>query len=122
MDKALRAYITTMTEQITAWEKHPETLPATALQHHVIKTQEFQHERLVHLLITLFFGCLFLGSLAALFILMTPLTTLLGTLLAIILLVTELFYIRYYYFLENGVQKLYAITDRLAKLHHIEGR
>jgi hypothetical protein len=46
---------------------------------------------------------------------MWPATTCLGVIVAI-LAVTDLFYIRHYYRLENGTEKLYALTKKLYEL------
>jgi len=64
----------------------------------------FQHERLIHLIVTVFVGIstiLFFG-----FGLLTEKILLL--LLSFITLILFAFYIFHYYFLENSVQKLYT--------------
>lgn len=83
------------------------------LRYHDMRVRDFQHERLIHLLVTFFFGCLLVGAIAAL--LVSPLPALVWplTLLVVILACLELAYIRHYYLLENGVQSLYVLTERL---------
>lgn len=85
----------------------------TELAHyHRTRVQEFQHERLIHLLVTFFFAGLFLASLAAFLVtaaMGVAMNCLLG-LLSLILFVLESAYIRHYYQLENGVQRLYELT------------
>lgn len=71
-----------------------------------------QHERLIHLLITLFFAFLFLCSCIATFCAPMPLLFLLD----LILLITLLFYIRHYYRLENGLERWYKIYTELENL------
>lgn len=71
-----------------------------------------QHERLVHLLITLFFTFLFLCSSISTFCAPMPLLFLLD----LILLITLLFYIRHYYRLENGLARWYEIYTELENL------
>ena len=81
-------------------------------RYHRTRVQEFQHERLIHLLVTFFFAGLFLTSLAAFLATAAmglAMNCLLG-LLVLILFVLELAYIRHYYQLENGVQRLYELT------------
>lgn len=90
-------------------------------RYHITRVRDFQHERLIHLLVTFFFGFLFLGSLAGFLAASfswatTPLLTILAGMLAGILFVTILAYIRHYYQLENGVQRLYKLTERLRTL------
>ena len=67
------------------------------------------HERLVHLLITLYFGMLVLISVFAAVILRY---ILLGFYL-VILTIVFMFYIVHYYRLENGVQRLYKISNQI---------
>lgn len=71
----------------------------------------FQHERLVHLLITLFFGLIFFGSIVVeLFLLNVGLL-----IISIILLIMLPFYVWHYFVLENGVQKLYQLDKKIDK-------
>ena len=82
-------------------------------EYHIDRVHDFQHERLIHLLVTFFFAFLLIGSVVALTV--QPLAELrwpLG-LLSGILLILELAYIRHYYQLENGVQSLYSLTEDL---------
>ena len=67
------------------------------------------HERLVHLLITLYFGMLVLISV---FVAVILRYILLGVLFAILTIVF-MFYIVHYYRLENGVQRLYKISNQI---------
>ena len=67
----------------------------------------FQHERFVHLLVTVFVGiCAVLFLIASLFI-----DNILLVILFVILLALFIPYIFHYYNLENGVQKLYDIYN-----------
>jgi hypothetical protein len=80
----------------------------------------FQHERLVHLLITFFFGLIFFGSVMAELGMINAgngLIFLNGGLLLVsaILLVMLGFYIGHYFILENGVQKLYRLEKEITK-------
>jgi len=86
------------------------------LRYHVRRVRDFQHERLIHLLVTFFFGFLLVCSVAAL--LFAPITETRWPLaaLTLILFVLELAYIRHYYQLENGVQSLYGLTETLGKI------
>lgn len=85
------------------------------LAYHTTRLRDFQHERLIHLLVTFFFAFLFLGSLIALFVPPPPQTFWPLALLTSILFVLELAYIRHYYLLENSVQSLYLATKQLGK-------
>ena len=111
IDKQIRDYYETMLRRIdTATDKDE------LRRYHYQRLAEFQHERLVHLLVTLFFGFLtvcFVGLLLWTATLGVPLLAGLAGLLALIVAVTEGLYIAYYYRLENGVQRLYEITEKL---------
>ena len=77
------------------------------IHNHLVKISFFQHERLIHLLVTIFYGLLFiifmtLGFLSYLFYIIDA-----------ILLVFLLFYIVHYFRLENGVQYLYKQYDKM---------
>ena len=88
-------------------------------KYHYQVVRDFQHERLIHLIVTLFFACLLLLSIVSLFLIAysSTLLNILILIIAAILLVTELFYIRHYYQLENGTQKLYDLSEKLYKLN-----
>jgi hypothetical protein len=83
------------------------------MYYHTQRVRDFQHERLIHLLVTFFFALLLIGSLAAFLLTPVSLLQILFGALTIILLALELAYIWHYYKLENGVQDLYTITEKL---------
>lgn len=71
----------------------------------------FQHERLIHLIVTVFVGIatiLFFG-------LSLMLENIGISILGGITLILFLFYIVYYYFLENSIQELYKHYNKLKK-------
>ena len=80
---------------------------------HLVQISFFQHERLVHLLVTLAFALMTLGSAVAAVIAPQMLTAALMLLLMALLVP----YIVHYYFLENETQKLYAQYDRMLELN-----
>lgn len=77
----------------------------------LVQISFFQHERLVHLIVTITFALLTMLSVLGFLALIQP-GLLVLTILLVVLLVP---YIRHYYILENGVQKLYAYYDRLMR-------
>ena len=86
---------------------------------HLAQISFFQHERLVHLLVTLAFAFMAIGAAVAAILLPQPLT------LALMLVVMALLvaYIIHYFFLENETQRLYAQYDRLLeRARQQEGR
>lgn len=71
------------------------------------KIKFFSHERLVHMFIMLF--CL----LALLIFILLSIQNELFLLPTIILIILNIFYILHYYFLENSVQYLYKLYDKM---------
>lgn len=69
----------------------------------------FQHERLIHLIVTVTFAILAIMSILATLAIEQPALLLLDLLLVVLLFP----YIRHYYILENGVQKLYRYYDKI---------
>lgn len=68
----------------------------------------YQHERLIHLIVTLFVGiCAIIFFLAMLYF--EKLTI---TIIFIILIILFIPYIIHYYFLENNIQKLYTLYKK----------
>ena len=75
------------------------------------KISFMQHERLIHLLVTILFALLMFLSLIAFFV-----SDIMGMLAAAALMLILLVpYIAHYYFLENGVQKLYSLYDEVCR-------
>lgn len=79
------------------------------ISEHLIKISFFQHERLIHLLVTLFYALIFI-----IFLVLVAITYLLIP-IAVILLIFLLFYIRHYFYLENCVQYMYKQYDLMKK-------
>ncbi len=83
----------------------------TLMQHHLEQISFFQHERLIHLIVTVLFAIL---TFAVFFVfLIVPNTGLLILLGALLVLLIP--YIAHYYLLENGVQKMYRQYDEMVK-------
>lgn len=76
-----------------------------------VKIGFMQHERLIHLLVTILFALLLFLCLIAYFVSeITGFFAISGLMLALLIP-----YIAHYYFLENGVQRLYKIYDDVCK-------
>ncbi len=115
MDKKLKNYI----KEIEKASKNPSK---ELIEYHKAMLQQFQHERFIHLVVTMFFA-LFLFLSFGMFLLAATsfpgqsgmmVSTCLG-IVTFILLVVTLFYVRHYYQLENGTQILEDITKKLYK-------
>ncbi len=107
-----RRYIDELLEQENAdWRQ-------TAAEH-LVQIGFFQHERLIHLIVTVTFALL---EMMAIF--MTMMSFALGELnvamigLVVLLLVLLIPYIRHYYILENETQKMYAQYDEMLNRQH----
>lgn len=114
MNKKLQDYIKYI-------EKESEKPSKELQEYHKTMVQQFQHERLIHLIVTLFFALfmilffIFFGALEIWLprggwgeVIIAGIGIIDG-----ILLVVTLFYVRHYFQLENGVQKLEEITKKL---------
>jgi len=79
------------------------------LEYHLVQIQEFQHERLIHLIVTIF-----TGAIAILLLLFSLLIENIGLIIAFItILFLFIPYILHYYLLENNVQEMYKQYDKL---------
>lgn len=77
----------------------------------LVQIQFFQHERFIHLIVTVTFAILTVVSVLG-FVATAQIGLLVLTGMLLVLLVP---YIRHYYILENGVQKLYQYYDNIVK-------
>ena len=102
----MRKYLTNYLNEVEKLLKK-EKITKEELNNVITKIMFFQHERLIHLIVTLFFSLfaiifMILGTLSYYFLIIFA-----------ILLVFVIFYIYHYYFLEKKVQYLYTIYDKL---------
>ena len=109
MIKAIDRYKRYLEELLLSENKHINWTEVIA--EHDRQTGYFQAERLIHLIVTMFvslftllsfFTSFFIGRLEI-------------YLLTIILIILALAYLYHYFRLENGVQSLYSLTDKLHK-------
>ena len=114
MDKRLQEY----TKYI---EKASEKPSKELIEYHKTMLAQFQHERLIHLIVTMFFALFMLMFFIFFGVVEITLpqngwgivvSGSVGAVAAILLVVT-LCYVRHYYKLENGVQYLEDITRQL---------
>lgn len=83
------------------WEKVREL--------HNEKILYLQHERLIHLMVTLAFSLFLITS-----VIISCLYSVIPLfILDLVLIIFMIFYILHYYRLENGVQRWYLLTDRI---------
>ena len=104
-------------EYIKFIEKTTEKPGKELVAYHREMVANFQHERLVHLIIMLFFVFISLVLVAltvaasVFFSVELFIWPLMGT--TVVVVVMTGFYVRHYYVLENGVQKLYDYSKKL---------
>ena len=96
-------------EQIT------QKLIRDKLEEHLVQVGFFQHERLIHLIVTVTFALLELLAI----VLSVISDSLFSLLLPVVILILLIPYIRHYYILENEVQKMYVQYDRMRRLQQI---
>lgn len=83
------------------------------------KIAYFQHERLIHLIVTVLFAILEMSAIYV--ILVSP--NFGAIILCIMFLILLVPYVMHYYFLENSVQKMYKMRDKLIlKLEELTGK
>lgn len=115
MEQKIREY-ERFIEQKTSGELGPIERVKVA-EYHKEMLANFQHERLVHLLIMLFFVAASLGLICG-FAVLTYFFGILVQLipfyaLSAIVVILTIFYVKHYYFLENHIQRLYQYTKKL---------
>ncbi len=79
------------------------------IKDHLLKIQFFQHERLIHLLVTLAYALLAIISFSV--STFSPMFVFIGIILVLFLIP----YVFHYFHLENGVQYLYKQYDELKR-------
>ena len=79
------------------------------IDNHLVKISFFQHERLIHLLVTLFYAFIFLIFMGL------GLIHYIFFIIDVILLIFLICYIIHYFKLEYGVQYLYRQYDKMKK-------
>lgn len=125
MEKRLKQYLAAMDQLLAGLERAHDSAGAASelpekkempanemLAEHLTQIQFFQHERLIHLIVTCLFAVLAFSAFFVLFFTMNSGMFLLFAALLILLVP----YIRHYYILENGVQRMYRQYDRLREL------
>ena len=112
MEKRILAYRKRIDELL----KKEDADWAKVLEEHLVQVAFFQHERLIHLIVTVLFAVLEIMSILGTVILSAlEKGNIALAIMTILLLVLLIPYIRHYYILENEVQKMYTQYDELLK-------
>ena len=96
-------------ELILQQAKDPETDKKELAEKLLVRIGFYQHERLIHLIVTMSFGIFFLLSLILAF------SNAYFLALSALLLILLVPYIAHYYFLENSTQELYKVYYSLTE-------
>ena len=96
-------------ELILPQAKDPETDKKELAEKLLVRIGFYQHERLIHLIVTMSFGVFFLLSLILAF------SNAYFLALSALLLILLVPYIAHYYFLENSTQELYKVYYSLTE-------
>ena len=106
----MKKYLYNYIEETDKKLKDKETNINDLIESHLIKIGFFQHERLIHLLVTLSYVIFMI-----LFFILSFLVHISFMIIFFITLIFLLFYVIHYFRLENGVQYLYKQYDEMLK-------
>ena len=116
MGKRMKDYVAAMmqvakkmTSKVAVSKQNREEI----LREMLVQIKFFQHERLIHLIVTVLFAFLTIFTIACSCFLNNPSYGIPFCLLSVLCLALLIPYIHHYYVLENGVQKLYEIYDEI---------
>lgn len=107
MKNEIKDYITEVKQKISA-----EAVDEHLAEEMLIRIGFYQHERLVHLIVTMTFAIMTVIS----FFMLAGGATLLTVGLSLLFLALTVPYVAHYYFLENSVQELYRIYYEVKRL------
>ncbi len=80
------------------------------VHNHLMKIKFFQHERLIHLLVTLGYSLIFI------IMVIVTMKVIWFMPIMVIMMIILMFYVVHYFNLENGVQYLYKQYDKMIEL------
>ena len=107
----MKKYILSYLENIQRKISENDVDYSELLEYHLKHISFFQHEREVHLLVMILFAILTVLSIGVDIFCFKPAVFL----LSVIFLIMTAAYIKHYYFLENSVQRMYIISDKMHK-------
>ena len=115
MGKRIKNYVAKMLQlanEMTAENNALKQNKDEILREMLVQIKFFQHERLIHLIVTVLFALLTIFTIACSCFL-NNLCGVMFLLLSVLCLILLVPYIHHYYVLENSVQKLYEIYDAI---------
>ena len=105
----MKKYLYDYIKEIDTLLESNKKIKDDVITNHLLKISFFQHERLIHLLVTLFYALIYLVFMALGFV------HYIFFIIALILFIFLICYIIHYFHLENGVQYLYKQYDKMRK-------
>lgn len=105
----MKKYLYNYIEEIDTLLNNNKKITDDIVKNHLTKISFFQHERLIHLLVTLFYAVIFIVFVALGFIHYT------FFIVTLIIMVFLICYVIHYFHLENGVQYLYKQYDKMIR-------
>lgn len=106
--KSMKKYIIDYLEYV---EKNKDKADKKIIEEHLIKINFFQHERLIHLIVTVIYALMDLLA----FLLGITSKNIIPVIIGYMLMCFLIPYIYHYFLLENGVQKMYRQYDEMIK-------
>lgn len=110
MTEYLTDYMNTVSERLDSCSNANEL--DKILAEHMDKIAFMQHERIVHFLVTMMFAVILAVFMVGMLLTDNMMLLVIVTIITVLLA----FYIKHYYFLENTVQKMYKVYDRILKM------
>lgn len=118
MEQRILQYRKSIDEWLEKMERSaqvPQEILRDKMEEHLTQISFFQHERLIHLIVTVTFALL--EMLAILLSVISD--SLFALLLPVVILILLVPYIRHYYILENEVQRMYVQYDRMLRIYRM---
>lgn len=112
MKKYIEEYMNTVKDVLNGDNSISDEALVEVLRELETKISFFQHERLIHLIVTVLFALMEIISIIA----ASVFSNLVSIILSFMFLVLLVPYIFHYHFLENSVQEMYRLRDRLIQM------
>ncbi len=123
MGKKIKNYVATMMKlanEMAVEKGSSKQNKDEVLREMLVQIGFFQHERLLHLIVTVLFAFLTIFTMTAACFLDHCYYGMLFCLLSVVCMILLVPYIHHYYVLENSVQKLYEIYDAIRDVRKVD--
>ena len=123
MGKKIKNYVATMMKlanEMAVEKGSSKQNKDEVLREMLVQIGFFQHERLLHLIVTVLFAFLTIFTMTSACFLDNCYYGMLFCLLSVVCMILLVPYIHHYYVLENSVQKLYEIYDAIRDVRKVD--